>query len=64
MRTNIGWIILYFLSISIITELRMSKNKRIYLLDVRIKIFMMILLTFFLCPILQHYHPCFMQGDW
>lgn len=42
----------------------MSKNKRIYLLDVRIKIFMMILLTFFLCPILQHYHPCFMQGDW
>lgn len=56
--TNLSWFILGFLFISIIELMIMNENNGFYLVGMRIKLSMMTLLTFFLSPIFQHYHPC------
>ena len=48
----------YFLFISTVKLMIMNENKRSYLVDTRIKLSMMTLLTFFSSSIVQHYHPC------
>ena len=56
--TNLSWFILYFLFISIIELMIMNENNGFYSVGMRIKLSMMTLLTFFLSPVFQHYHPC------